>query len=114
MQEQELTHWSASPRMRANRVTDFGSVRHLTAGAVRTAEHVPFHLHTVPEDAALTVLAYRGELVRRALQGIEHVRLAAHRADLERHPIIVAADFAYGHRGSPSVRRCQMSLRLLP
>ena len=105
-----VTVWSA--RMRTDRVTDPGRSGHFAAaGAVCAAEDVALHFHAVPEHAALAVFAHRGEPVRRALEGVEHMRLTAHRVHLEGHPIVIAADLTYSHVGSPSARHETSSLR---
>src|SRR5690606_2338402 len=82
-------------RNRVLRLPPAHRVRH--AGAVRAAVEVAVHVHAVPDDAALAVLADRRHPGDRALERVERVHLAL-RVDLERQVVLVAADLAGRHR----------------
>src|SRR5438105_4687245 len=71
------------------------------AGAVRAAVHRAVGFHAVAEDAAAAVAAERRELLDRALEAVERVRVAAGDADGEGLVVTVAADFAGAHRLAP-------------
>lgn len=73
------------------------------AGAVRAAEEPAFDLHTMTENAAPTVLAYRGDALSRTFETVERVDVTAFRVDLEGHPVVVSTDVAGGHAFSVRV-----------
>src|SRR5205823_11367482 len=63
----------------------------------RTAIHPAVRLVPVAEDAAAAVRACRRELLDRALEAVERMRLAAGDADRESLVVAVAAHFAGAH-----------------
>lgn len=73
--------------------------------AVGAAVEPALHLDTMPQNAALTVLAYRREPLSGTLNAVERVGVTARGAHLKGHPVVVAADIAPRH--APSVRARQ-------
>src|ERR687898_2716223 len=66
------------------------------ARAMGAAVHRPVRLHAMADHLAPAVRALRGHGVNRALERIEHVRLAAD-PDLERLVVLVTAHLALRH-----------------
>src|SRR3954451_9532162 len=87
-------------RFRGSSVQALGAVRDALDAAVRRAVGAavdgPARLDAVADHPAAAVGADRGERVDRALEAVEHVRLAA-APDLECPVVLVAADLAGGH-----------------
>src|SRR6202022_370327 len=67
---------------------------------VRTTEIPSAALDAVPDNAASAMLTPRRHAFDRALKRVEHVHRAVG-VHLERRPVIVTADFTYGHERVP-------------
>jgi hypothetical protein len=60
------------------------------------AKDMAASFHAVPHDLATTVVAFRGQSMNRALEGVESMFVAAD-GDLKRFVVVVMADFADSH-----------------
>ncbi|ABD10616.1 hypothetical protein Francci3_1238 [Frankia casuarinae] len=96
---------SGSARMRADGVAELGTEAAVrNPGTVGAAEEPPGYLDAVPDNAAVAMFAAGGKFCHSAFKAVKGVFLATYNLHLERHPVVVTAGVAPGHRPAPSRR----------